>query len=378
MKKMEQMKAKVEFARIEYHHWIYEQAVFQEVEVLELLTEHMFSEHACRRSPNSSETDTIGIELIHLRQDLAIRHIERETQRRAMENHRQAWKNKLDSFLQSSTTTTDHHSRLLNTSDTPPKAKLMIRTTSAFDHLYSNPSSHRTHELGEKLRGFALTLTGKAFGSEEGTTSSSPRGRKNLAIPNSLAMAISPSIESDEQFEDHSIKRMRSWSANVQRKKEGFLLSCTKSLAAGGPVQRHHHHHQHHSTEQSQGTGGIPNGSDGVRSWKKLWCVLAGGELREYKGDELVDPHRSGIDLRYAMVRPRKGKAERKFSFEVVTTKFVRIYQAFSLLEMHEWVSAIEGSIESILNRSVDSSFFSRQADPVISTFTSLYFLSGM
>ncbi|PLW44585.1 hypothetical protein PCASD_05179 [Puccinia coronata f. sp. avenae] len=343
LRKMEQMKAKVEFARVEYHHWIYEQAVFQEVEVLELLTEYMAAEDACRRSP-SLETYMINNELANLRQELATRHVERETQRRAMLLHRQAWRNKLDNFLQTSPRLFDSASHSRNISGTPPRAKPLARSSYTPDLLHAHPSLNRTQELGGKLRGFAMTLTAKAFGGEEGGISST-RAQANLTIPESLPMAVSDSAESDTVPDLSSTKRIRSWSTNVQRKKEGFLLSCTKSIAAGGP-QRHHN-----PTEQAQGTGGIPNG-DAVRSWKKLWCVLAGGELREYKGDELVEPHRTGIDLRYAMVRPRKGKVERKFSFEVVTTQFVRVYQAFSSVEMDEWVAAIEASIESVLNSS--------------------------
>jgi hypothetical protein len=348
LRKMEQMKAKVEFARVEYHHWIYEQAVFQEVEVLELLTEYMAAEDACRRSP-SLETYTINNELANLRQELATRHVERETQRRAMLLHRQAWRNKLDNFLQTSPRLFDSASHSRNISGTPPRAKPLARSSYTPDLLHAHPSLNRTQELGGKLRGFAMTLTAKAFGGEEGGIPST-RAQANLTIPESLPMAVSDSAESDTVPDLSSTKRIRSWSTNVQRKKEGFLLSCTKSIAAGGP-QRHHN-----PTEQAQGTGGIPNG-DAVRSWKKLWCVLAGGELREYKGDELVEPHRTGIDLRYAMVRPRKGKVERKFSFEVVTTQFVRVYQAFSSVEMDEWVAAIEASIESVLNRLIRSTW---------------------
>ncbi|KNZ52498.1 uncharacterized protein VP01_3553g2 [Puccinia sorghi] len=304
VRKMAQMKAKIEFARVEYHHWIYAQAVFQEAEVLDLLTQYVVVEHAYRRLP-SPDAHKIDNELINLKQELAIRRIERDMKQRAMLNHRQAWKNKLNSFLLTSAGT-DSTSHPLSASSTSSNAKPLVRSISGPDSSPAGPSFNRTHELGEKLRGFAMSLSGKTLGGEEAGLSTS-RGHINLTIPESLPMTFSDSAESDT-LEDPSFKRV-----STPRKKEGFLLSCTKTMVAGG------HQPSLNPAERVQGTGGIPSG-DAVRSWKKLWCVLDAGELREYKGDELVEPHRTGIDLRYAMVRPRKGKAERKFSFEVVTT----------------------------------------------------------
>jgi len=338
VRKMAQMKAKAEFARVEYHHWIYDQAVFREAEVLDLLTEYVVVEHACRRLP-SPETDTIGSELINLKQELAIRRIEREMKQRDMLNHRQAWKSKLNGFLITSAGA-DSTSHPRSASSTPGNAKPLVRSLSGSDSSHAGPSFIRPHELGEKLRGLAMTLSGKTLGGEEGGLATS-RGHINLTIPESLPMTVSDSAESDT-LEELSFERV---STSMQRKKEGFLLSCTKAMVVGGPQR------SPKPAERVQGTGGIPSG-DAVRSWKKLWCVLDGGELREYKGDGLVEPHRPGIDLRYAMVRPRKGKVERKFSFEVVTTQFVRVYQAFSFLEMTKWVAAIEASIESLLQSS--------------------------
>lgn len=361
------MSARLDLARIEYHHWIYEVAVFQETQVLEILTEYMSSYHSNRRSSIGLDHRILS-DLENLRKQMSIRRLERESQKLAMEDHRRRLVYNLSKRIPVDPpwATVQPIEPTQPTGLNPtPKSTGLIRSSSANEHSLIHSNFPYRNQIGGKLRGFALTLTGKSFGSDETHHPSIPHDRhlRQSTLGSSLGLLSHPisadPIDRDDQTmvqDDHhpsnhpndhhpsAPMKMRSWSENVQRNQEGFLLSYTKSLAAGGSQRN-----QAPRDQSQQGTGGISSG-DASKSWKKLWCVLAAGELREYKGDELIQVNRSSIDLRYAMVRERKGKTERKFCFEVVTIKFVRVYQAFSHDQMLEWIAAIESSIESLLN----------------------------
>ncbi|KAH9456918.1 hypothetical protein Pst134EA_020825 [Puccinia striiformis f. sp. tritici] len=421
IRKKEQMKARVDYGRICYHHWIYEQAVFQETEVLSILTEYVLSEHMCRRSSLTGTVidpaDTIGKELISLRQELAIQYIQRETKRRVMEKEREISKNQLNDSFQSNssigitpdaTYSTRNHS---HSNGVPqPKAKLMSRSTSAFEQHFNLNSNHSRNRTHEKLKGFAYTLTGKTFqsGNEEddaGNSNDYPTSNDsgdnsgdtdhiisslslmNLFVPVSSTTVLpststKESIESEElgkkeKEEDDQLAldpRDKGITNNNEnpRKREGFLLSCTKSLTAGrggggGGGTPTRQNNTMIEQEIPQGTGGgIPNG-EAIRNWKKVWCKLdSSGLFQEFRGDLLDELYRPDpIDLRFAMVRKRIGKSERKFSFEIVTPKSVRVFQAFSEFDLLNWLNAIESTIEFLLNCSVSAKMKSRLTKPL-------------
>ncbi|KAF9909764.1 hypothetical protein EC991_008087 [Linnemannia zychae] len=88
-------------------------------------------------------------------------------------------------------------------------------------------------------------------------------------------------------------------------------------------------------------------------NWHKYWCVLSEGHLHEYshwkKGATML--HNEPINLRISTVRPCRNQ-DRRFTFEVITPKFRRVYQATSAEDMNSWISVISNAIQSLLDGS--------------------------
>ncbi|KAG0269062.1 hypothetical protein BGZ95_002204 [Linnemannia exigua] len=86
-------------------------------------------------------------------------------------------------------------------------------------------------------------------------------------------------------------------------------------------------------------------------NWHKYWCVLSEGHLHEYshwkKGATML--HNEPINLRISTVRPCRNQ-DRRFTFEVITPKFRRVYQATSAEDMNSWISVISNAIQSLLD----------------------------
>lgn len=86
-------------------------------------------------------------------------------------------------------------------------------------------------------------------------------------------------------------------------------------------------------------------------NWHKYWCVLSEGHMHEYshwkKGATML--HNEPINLRIATVRACRNQ-DRRFTFEVITPKFRRVYQATSAEDMNSWISVISNAIQSLLD----------------------------
>lgn len=83
--------------------------------------------------------------------------------------------------------------------------------------------------------------------------------------------------------------------------------------------------------------------------WHKYWVVVDGSYLREYTNwKQSVDLHNEPINLLIASVREATG-IDRRFSFEVVTPSYKRVYQATSEEDMKSWISVINSSKNSLL-----------------------------
>ncbi|GAA5882632.1 hypothetical protein JCM3774_005665 [Rhodotorula dairenensis] len=117
------------------------------------------------------------------------------------------------------------------------------------------------------------------------------------------------------------------------RRKEGFLFA-TES------VQRH------------------TQSGDGGARYQRYWVVLE-DQLTEYdKWTDVMQVHGTPINLRYATARQSQQAGERRFAFEVLTPEWRRVYQASSEIECREWVEAIQGRVESLLNGTSSVRYF--------------------
>jgi len=77
--------------------------------------------------------------------------------------------------------------------------------------------------------------------------------------------------------------------------------------------------------------------------------VLDQGKLSEYSNwKEKLDLHMEPIDLRLASVREARN-ADRRFTFEVITPHYTRVYQSTSQEDMTSWISAINNALQSAM-----------------------------
>ena len=88
--------------------------------------------------------------------------------------------------------------------------------------------------------------------------------------------------------------------------------------------------------------------------WKRYWCVLACGEIREYSGWKKESiKHKNLIDLHFCMVKVAPvTEAGRRFCFHIISPAFHRIYQATSDELQLRWVQCIQNTIAAILEGS--------------------------
>ncbi|KAF9548140.1 hypothetical protein EC957_007168 [Mortierella hygrophila] len=87
-------------------------------------------------------------------------------------------------------------------------------------------------------------------------------------------------------------------------------------------------------------------------NWHKYWCVLSEGHMHEYshwKKGAAAMLHNEPINLRISTVRACRNQ-DRRFTFEVITPKFRRVYQATSAEDMNSWISVISNAIQSLLD----------------------------
>lgn len=449
------MKTKFTLARTHYHHTLYDLAIFQEAEVLKVLTDYEISQHElhCLGTDVGQRLAPLGTTLHQLKQELIANQVEIDIQKDSLEQHRRWWETKLGILSQQlslSDTTSHSSSNLFNIMDSarvsvdqmvspahhqrhstqPSTSKpLPIRlaphlpsstsTSSPGPALQSSPPMSpqtRSHELTERLKGFALSLTGFTFqrdASGSSTVASDSRGaisdegpidsrsaRRTRRTKNSLPEAPWPSVDKPQPTSTRSTSmevqpttepkvkpipvshhshpspsssqlpvsatelasshesRGRSSlgitdtscspeeaqedlrTPSEARKKEGFLFSSAKSPS---------HHNSHYYSTHSSSVNLADTSSS--KSWKKFWCVVAGGQLSEYANwrEGQLEHNRAPINLRFATVREARNP-ERRFCFEVITPQTKRTYQATMDSEMREWIRAITASIESLLN----------------------------
>ena len=128
----------------------------------------------------------------------------------------------------------------------------------------------------------------------------------------SIADVAPPSYDSID--EDHHAPLLAS------RRKEGFL-NCAK-----------------HSKD-----------SKNIK-WKRYWCILSHGLLKEYSGWKKTKvKNKNIIDLQLCTVRATHD-IDRRFCFEIISPAFHRSYQATSSEEQAHWIACIQKSISSILD----------------------------
>ncbi|KAI8453254.1 hypothetical protein BY996DRAFT_4583425 [Phakopsora pachyrhizi] len=398
LKRARQMKIRFTFARKYYHHKLYELTILYETKVLDILSENMKFEHLSRHL--TRELDQLG-------QQLDLFYVEVKKNRAKIEQQIQCSQDNLKSLERQLKLVTEeleshrfegagfgsgyHH--LIRSSTSYRSTPGSQRYPTSFPPVMGNQSHNKSHDFGEKLIGFALSIAGRASdGSNLNRTDETIPQKSNFPAISPIktsAPDIVPSfqLKTSEAYltqKDQLETNLSEAFKEPIQKKEGFLLSCTKNYTASSSKRRTSFsihsptssQFKRHDTSfksrptTSSGGGGSQNHisgqssshDSGNRNWKKVWCVLALGEFREYSGESyLTETSRSKIDLRFAMVRERGGRDDRKFSFEIVTSQFVRIYQASNHEEMKEWISAIESCIESLLNGSVLFSHYSNR-----------------
>ncbi|KAJ3169889.1 hypothetical protein HDU88_000531 [Geranomyces variabilis] len=104
---------------------------------------------------------------------------------------------------------------------------------------------------------------------------------------------------------------------------------------------------------------GQPKGNPGQMNWKKMWCVLQKGTLREYNLKRNQQEETYTTNLRLCTIRDSRN-VDRRFSFELISGtggKFTkRVYQATDAADVKAWMSVIQNSIEGALNGTVTMS----------------------
>ncbi|CAK7274852.1 hypothetical protein SEPCBS119000_006384 [Sporothrix epigloea] len=92
-----------------------------------------------------------------------------------------------------------------------------------------------------------------------------------------------------------------------------------------------------------------PRSALNKQGWHKFWIVLDQGKLSEYSNwKQKLDLHMDPIDLRMASVREARN-AERRFTFEVITPHYKRVYQATSEEDMNSWIASINNALQSAM-----------------------------
>ncbi|KND00139.1 uncharacterized protein SPPG_04481 [Spizellomyces punctatus DAOM BR117] len=117
-------------------------------------------------------------------------------------------------------------------------------------------------------------------------------------------------------------------SASLGRRKKGYLFVAVAPTTGGG--------HQ--------------KATAGLLSWRKLWCVLSGGQLQEclLKKNQAELIHT--VNLRFCTVREARN-IDRRFAFELIGPHIGRrLYQASDAEDMKSWIVVIQNSIEGMLS----------------------------
>lgn len=111
--------------------------------------------------------------------------------------------------------------------------------------------------------------------------------------------------------------------------------------------------------------------------WHKYWVVVDGSSLREYTNwKHSVDLHNEPINLLLASVREATG-SDRRFSFEVVTPNYKRVYQATSEEDMKSWIYTINSSKTSLLEGNPEDQSKTNAAKGAMPTSTSANTISS-
>ncbi|KAJ3159914.1 hypothetical protein HDU86_001178 [Geranomyces michiganensis] len=101
---------------------------------------------------------------------------------------------------------------------------------------------------------------------------------------------------------------------------------------------------------------GQPKANATQMNWKKMWCVLQKGTLREYNLKRNQQEETYTTNLRLCTIRDSRN-VDRRFSFELISGtggKFTkRVYQATDAADVKAWMSVIQNSIEGALNGTV-------------------------
>lgn len=197
-------------------------------------------------------------------------------------------------------------------------------TTNYHTPYVSDSELGRTSSVATRLRPVGTNGTNSTLSVNVGTTElmRSPSG-------GSSGTAISPKdvgkFKGIRDLEEKDYSQANSTDKDGTERKEGLLWALSKP---GSHVD--------------------PKGLN-KQAWHKFWIVLDQGKLSEYSNwKDQLDLHMDPIDLRLASVREARN-ADRRFTFEVITPQYTRIYQATSQEDMTSWISAINNALQSAM-----------------------------
>ncbi|KAJ3018160.1 hypothetical protein HKX48_003072 [Thoreauomyces humboldtii] len=98
---------------------------------------------------------------------------------------------------------------------------------------------------------------------------------------------------------------------------------------------------------------GQPKAGAGQLNWKKLWCVLQKGILKEYNLKRNQTEETFTTNLRLCTIRDSRN-TDRRFSFEIISggggKLGKRLYQATDAEDMKAWMVVVQNSIQGMLS----------------------------
>lgn len=201
-------------------------------------------------------------------------------------------------------------------------------TTSAATNTAASAQSNSDSELGRADSTGSQLRVGAAPGATGATATDLSRSPGSLGSHH-LSVGSPPQISKFKgirDLEERDPAQTAILEKNGNQRKEGLLWALNRP---GGHVD--------------------PRSALNKQGWHKFWIVLDQGKLSEYSNwKQKLDLHMEPIDLRMASVREARN-AERRFTFEVITPHYKRVYQATSEEDMNSWISSINNALQSAM-----------------------------
>ncbi|KAL1896397.1 hypothetical protein Sste5346_004783 [Sporothrix stenoceras] len=249
---------------------------------------------------------------------------EREEKRRLLEKSNGATSSApysdIDTFS-TAPTITNNSIGIVNSSANNGTAATAGATTAASAPSNSDSELGRADSTGSQLR------AGSAAGATGATAAELSRSPGSLSHHLSVGSPPQNSkFKGIRDLEERDPAQTAILEKNGNQRKEGLLWALNRP---GGHVD--------------------PRSALNKQGWHKFWIVLDQGKLSEYSNwKQKLDLHMDPIDLRMASVREARN-AERRFTFEVITPQYKRVYQATSEEDMNSWISSINNALQSAM-----------------------------